>query len=319
MIQTKERITILGKTTPNYDPDLKAPLLCTTGINQRGEWRRLYPIPVESYPLIRSWNVVEVVLLRAGKQLPNTSHRDYRPESRVVNVSSLEPLRVVGTVSKTNEKLHLIKRLLCPSEEWLKEQRNPRRTIGIVKPMDWSIRVLDSSQKKAEDEDIQTLLNYSDPVAKRNDEKRRLLEQRLMNYYRRFLDVKMRFRCEYNDVCPGHEKNILDDGIHQFIKNEFNKCHDLDTVKVRTLERMEDGNQQSWIFLGLGTINGRPFTYTIGSVFRLPKSKISASTIDSLDPRKANLVTYLRKKEPQARTDIQLKDKGVQRKLFDQY
>ena len=50
----KERILILAKTYPTYSKKYFE-LVCTAGINERGEWRRIYPVPFRSLKEIEQY------------------------------------------------------------------------------------------------------------------------------------------------------------------------------------------------------------------------------------------------------------------------
>ncbi len=280
----KEIITILGKATPVFSEDLRNGLICTVGINENDEFRRLYPVPLDTYEKISNWSIIEVELLQQGERHPNSRHIDNRPETRVIDTTKENPFKVVGEINNVKKRFEVIKRLINPSEEWIKEQKEPKRTIGIILPDILKIEVAASQQepKKPKSIDHHSLLEYVSQEIKEESERKRILEKYLRKYTTRILDVHFKFKCHFNSRCSGHNKMALDDGLHQRIMR-LSKEKPINEVIDKIIEEIQEKHSKSWIFFGLGTVSHAPFySYTIGSVFRLPKSKISQYDIDNL-------------------------------------
>lgn len=90
-MQGRERILITVRTYPTPSTGNRE-TVCTGGITDQGEWRRLYPVPLRYLPKSQqftTWDIVEV-----GVGPPRT---DARPESRRPN---LPTLRRVGELKK---------------------------------------------------------------------------------------------------------------------------------------------------------------------------------------------------------------------------
>lgn len=277
----KERITILGKATPVFDEYLKESLICTTGINESGEFRRLYPVPITSYEHFRNWNIINIELLEKGTKCPFSDHHDYRPESRIIDLNAEEPFKVVDQVKGIRKRFNIIKSLLSPSEGWIKAQRDPRKTIGIIIPKDLKVRIEVSKQKpkKPKGPEFVSLLEYTNPEIKKDAIKRRYIEKKLREYSTRILDIRFNFKCHHNPECKGHTKQVLDDGLHQYIR-KLNRDLPINEVILKTKENIELRHSRSWVFLGLGTVTPYPYkSYIIGSVFTFPKSEISEQEI----------------------------------------
>ncbi|KKN21175.1 hypothetical protein LCGC14_0928060 [marine sediment metagenome] len=284
----KERITILGKATPVFDEYLKEGLICTTGINESGEFRRLYPVPITNYEQFSNWNIVNIELLEQGAKCPFSDHRDYRPESRILDLKAKEPFEVLGQVTGIRNRFNIIKDLLNQSEAWIKAQREPRRTIGIIRPKDLKVTIEISKQKPKESKDPEfaSLLEYTNPEIKKDATKRRFIEKKLRQYLTRILDIRFNFKCHYNPECRGHTKLVLDDGLHQYTR-KLNRELPVNDVILKTRENIELRHSRSWIFLGIGTVTPYPYkSYTIGSVFTFPKSKISEHEISEIFSKK---------------------------------
>lgn len=116
----KERILVLAEASPNWSEKYGSYLICTAGINEDGEWRRLYPVGMEQVQgAIHRWNFIST----------NTTKPDHDPriESRKINPEEIE---VDGILPK-EERRHCMEKLCDVSlERPLKE----RRSLTLVKP-----------------------------------------------------------------------------------------------------------------------------------------------------------------------------------------
>ena len=78
-----ERILVTVRTYPNLSSKYLE-TVCTAGINDQGEWRRLYPVPLRYLDDERQYKTYDVIKVRLG------SNPDGRPESRRPDTTSLE-------------------------------------------------------------------------------------------------------------------------------------------------------------------------------------------------------------------------------------
>ena len=93
-----ERILILAKTYPSPSAQY-IETSCVAGITERGEMRRLYPIPfrlIEDQQQFRKWQWVEMRVEKAT--------HDHRPESHRVDIASMS----CGVQLSTQHDLSLI-------------------------------------------------------------------------------------------------------------------------------------------------------------------------------------------------------------------
>ncbi len=98
----KEKIFVTVKTYPTKSNKYQE-LVCTAGIKENGEWVRLYPIPfrkLEDYKQFRKYTWIEVETGRA--------FNDPRPDSKKINISSLEILENIGTENNWARRRQLI-------------------------------------------------------------------------------------------------------------------------------------------------------------------------------------------------------------------
>src|ERR1035437_2266421 len=114
-----ERMLITVRTYPN--PSTKyVETVCTGGITERGEWRRLYPVAHRYLPeehLYRTFDVVEVKV-RDGT--------DGRPETRKPEILSL---KIVGHIDKWQDRVNWIRPSIFQS---LEKMRSAGKTLAPV-------------------------------------------------------------------------------------------------------------------------------------------------------------------------------------------
>ena len=97
-----EEIFIIAKTYPTRSRKYKE-LVCTAGINQRGEWIRIYPIPfrsLEEYKQFKKYTWIKAEI--------NPDQSDPRPESHKINTSSIEILENIPTNKTWGKRRELI-------------------------------------------------------------------------------------------------------------------------------------------------------------------------------------------------------------------
>lgn len=101
----KERILITVRTYPTFSKTY-IETVCTGGINDRGEWRRLYPVALryaEEEQRYRTFDIVEV-RLREGT--------DGRSETRKPEMATL---KITGHADKWADRCDWIDPTICPS------------------------------------------------------------------------------------------------------------------------------------------------------------------------------------------------------------
>jgi len=208
----KERVIVLTKTYPELSSG-HGPIVCVAGVNEYGEWRRLFPIPFkiwvdEKYANIRfsKWDVIEVDV--SEKSPPH----DRRFESR--RVLSWESIRVVERIADWSRRLTIIHELLDPDVETLV---NSGSSLGVIKPKK-VVDFFDKPRQKLRDEAEEQVLSKMDDA----DSRITLLEYLNINDEHLLPDVResevkieelpwigYRFFCN-NPHCRGHEMMVID-------------------------------------------------------------------------------------------------------------
>jgi len=209
----KEQIIVLTKTYPELSSKY-GPIVCTVGVNEYGEWRRLYPIPYEiwindKYKSIRfrKWDIIEVDV---SNKPP--SH-DRRFESR--RVLNFEKIKIIDHIDKWSHRLNIIKELLDPDIESI---INSGKSLGVIKPRIVSDffdkprqRLKDEAEKivlkKIDEADSKvTLLEYINII----DDEFVLAEVRKPEIKIEKLPwIGYKFYCN-NPKCKGHEMMVID-------------------------------------------------------------------------------------------------------------
>jgi len=208
----KERVIVLAKTYPELSSK-HGPIVCVAGVNEYGEWRRLYPIPFkiwvdDRYTNIRfsKWDVIEVDV--SEKPPPH----DRRFESR--RVLSWESIRVVEHIDDWSRRLTIIDELLDPDVETLV---NSGRSLGVIKPKH-VVDFFDKPRQRLREEAEKLVLSKMDEA----DSRVTLLEYLNINDEHLLPEVRepevkveelpwigYRFYCG-NPRCGGHEMMVID-------------------------------------------------------------------------------------------------------------
>jgi len=201
----KERILVIAKTYPECSEKYGC-LVCVAGINEDGEWRRVYPIPYylfyePKYRRLRfkKWDWIEIKIKKARHDLRIESYKVANPRA----------IRVVGSIDDWEERRKIAEKYLDRGLNYLKAQG---RSLGIIKPK----RVVDFLKKKRErldrgeqlvlEKSIQALL----PEFPETKPKMPLRPKPLpwLGY---------RFEC-YDEGCRGHEMMCIDWEIQELYR-----------------------------------------------------------------------------------------------------
>jgi len=156
----KEKILILTKTYPNLSKKY-IETVCVAGITDKGEWRRLYPIPFRKLPFNQRFKKFDWIEINTIK---NTKEKLKRKESYKVDVDSLKVLDNVGTGANRDwkERNKLLMTLTSKSlEELEKLKKSKKVSLGLIKPVelinftltpldecrDWEKNLIEGTQK----------------------------------------------------------------------------------------------------------------------------------------------------------------------------
>jgi hypothetical protein len=123
LLSQKESIIILVKAAPNWSTKYKTFEICTAGINEEGEWRRLYPFPEKTMirKEVKLWDVIEVETAKPTD--------DPRRESRKIKNSSI---KTIDRIVNREKRKEIIKNL---TESSLENALNEKRSLVLIKPI----------------------------------------------------------------------------------------------------------------------------------------------------------------------------------------
>lgn len=135
-----ERMLVLAKAYPEFSKKYNY-TICTAGITEAGEWRRIYPIPFDNYLNTkyskRDWIEYEI---------NNDENTDVRKESRKV---VLDSIHVVGN-EDTESIRNMLRSRIISLEQLKMDFKRDKTSICVIKPrleaFDLRDRVMDKSK-----------------------------------------------------------------------------------------------------------------------------------------------------------------------------
>jgi len=153
-----ETILVIAKTYPECSEKYGC-LVCVAGINEDGEWRRLYPIPYTLFynrkyeaSRFKKFDFISVRVQRAANDARSESFRILDPYR----------IKVVGSVKDWNERRKIAAEHL---DQGFAKPNTENRSLAIIKPkqiQDFVLqerqRIKDEGERAVLDKSIQTLL-----------------------------------------------------------------------------------------------------------------------------------------------------------------
>ena len=257
----RERILVIAKTYPEISTKY-GPLVCTVGLNENLEWRRIYPIPAkiffdEQYSHLRfkKWDIIEV-------ELTDARPKDPRIESyKVVN---WENIKIIGHVKRWEDKIGFLEKVLDKDIEsiW-----NSNRSIGVIKPTKL-IDFFDKPRERIKDEAEKEVLNkineaqatleqYINIKVAENDILPEVKEKDIKIEKLPWIGYK--FNCS-NINCKGHEMMAIDWEIQEL----FRRYRQIDSVKNKVFFEFK---------------NTRNIYFVIGNTWKFRKSFMIISVV----------------------------------------
>ncbi len=222
----KEKILVLAKTYPNLSQKY-VETVCCAGINEKNEWRRLYPIPFRQLPFSQRFSKFNWIEVEIEK---NTKEKLQRKESHKVNIDSIKILSKIETGKKKDwaERNKILLPLVNKSLEELETKKKEHISLGIIKPKEVSDFVLT-------------------PLAECRDWEKELIEgtqRTLFGEYKSPLDkipwkFSYIFKCE-DPTCKGHNIMCEDWELLQSWRDWKTKYPDEETVKQKIREKYFD-------------------------------------------------------------------------------
>ncbi|MFH1285639.1 MAG: hypothetical protein ABIH99_03580 [Candidatus Micrarchaeota archaeon] len=122
----RERLLVLAKASPEISSKYES-LVCVAGITDKGEWRRIYPVPWEVFWKSSGKNFKKKSWIEYELQSEEPS--DHRPESRKIKFETIKPLGEAGF-----EEIETILKKKISCIEKLEAEGPKKQSMGVVAP-----------------------------------------------------------------------------------------------------------------------------------------------------------------------------------------
>lgn len=192
----KEKILILVKTYPTFSKTYLE-LVCTAGINENGEWRRIYPVPFRSLEELEKYKKYQYIEVDIEKS------SDHRPESyRIINNTEIKLCELIATEHNWQRRKSIVFKntpiFNNKAEIITKANKNNELSLVIFKPD----KVIDLIIEKADNEYKQDVLDY---VEQQNS------EQWLFPEFKREINLipKLPYKFSYKFIDVSGEESTL--------------------------------------------------------------------------------------------------------------
>ena len=148
---TTERILITVRTYPTFSRQY-IETVCTGGINDRGEWRRLYPVSLryeDEEKQYRTFDIIEVNL-RDGT--------DGRPETRKPDMATL---KITGRAEKWPDRCDWIDSTICQSVAAMTAAGRSIAPVSVKEVIEFIAKPADANWSPEQKEQLKQSLMFS--------------------------------------------------------------------------------------------------------------------------------------------------------------
>ena len=121
----KEKILILVKTYPTFSKKYFE-LVCTAGINEKGEWRRLYPIPFRELSEIEKYKKYQWIEVTLEKNISDSRKESYKVKGDIKILNHISPKN-----NWSHRKSLLINTPIYDKIEVIKEKAQKDNTLSL--------------------------------------------------------------------------------------------------------------------------------------------------------------------------------------------
>lgn len=241
MKQETEKIVVLVRATPE-ESRKHGYLVCVAGINEKGEFRRVYPFEFsygEKLIGFKKKDRIEVVLTEPD----NDQRRESRKQISYKNLHS--PVE--------DEELRNILQSKVSSIEKLKEEN---ASLGVVKPELLDVKIEINS---TEIYDRQQYFNLMGDYLVEKREKVKMP-----------VELRYHFRCKNDPTCKGHQIILLDWELNELARNVMRENANPKSIEEKIRYKFFDSMQERDLYFVLGT-HFRFKTWMIIGIFYLKK------------------------------------------------
>lgn len=241
MKQETEKIVVLVRATPE-ESKKHGYLVCVAGINEKGEFRRVYPFEFsygEKLIDFKKKDRIEVVLTEPD----NDKRRESRKQIRYKNLHS--PIE--------DEELRDLLRSKVSSIEKLKEEN---ASLGVVKPELLDVKIEINSTEICDQQQYFNLMG--DYLVEKREKVKMPVE------------LRYHFKCKNDSTCKGHQIILLDWELNELARNIMRKDTDPALVEEKIRYKFFDSMQERDLYFVMGT-HFRFKTWMIIGIFYLKK------------------------------------------------
>ncbi len=256
----EKELTVLVKTYPNLSKKYEE-LVCVAGVDNEGNWMRIYPVPYRDLRDDQKFVIFQDVNFACLK-----ASNDPRPESHKVDYDSI----VLGEVHKStgkglNDRKIIVDRAFAGSMcDLLEKQRNDKTSLGIIKPLsliDFIIAPVSGDEKW----DSEVVLRASQNSLFNPD--RLPLEEPKYSF-------KYKYRCA-NKECATHTQSITSWEIQEAYRkwrNDKGEQRALEMIREKWADQMWGETKDTHLFVGNHHKN--PQGFLVLGVFWPPQGAI---------------------------------------------
>lgn len=222
----KEKLLVIAKAYPEYSKKYHSFLMCTAGLTEDEEWRRIFPIPIGEFFKTtfkkREWIEYEI----------RDEHGDQRKESKKVFPATIRPTGEYEDIEAIRTRFQR----KCSSLESLSEQYKVDKTsIGVIKPQlgDFDMKERNNSKEKEAWLKFQTTLFPTFAVD-------------ILHKYPRYI-----FKCSKD--CNNQHKIMCEDVEAIELCRKLNRKYDENRAYDATKEKLFDWMKTRDLYFVVGT------------------------------------------------------------------
>lgn len=252
-----EKLFILTKTYPMPSRDYREHT-CVAAINDKGELRRLYPVPfrlLENDLQFKRWQWISAEINRSS---------DQRPESHRINTDTIKILSEKPLAWP--DRMAIIKPHIFSSFNALEEARiKTGMSFGIIQPLDYMLEIEEEKNKAWTIKELANLNKEGlfDPDGVKS---RRQLRKLPYKFYYRYKSPDNGEESEFRHMVTDWESGIL-------CLNCIDRYKDGWETKVREKLEGEFKNKRKLFFL-MGTVHRFPSQWLIVGLIYPPKNQL---------------------------------------------
>ena len=237
-----ERILVLVRAIPEKS-EKYGYLICVAGINERNEWRRLYPFEFSYGERLVDFGKKDLIDVNLADP-----DNDKRRESRKVTAHK-------NLNSQLNDE-EVLQRII-PMVSSIEKLKKEEASLGVIKPELTRINVIINS---TEIFDQQTYFSFADEYLEKREKVKMPVE------------LRYQFKCKDEPECKGHNIILIDWELNELARNLMRKEKDKKSIEDKIKNKFFDFMKTRDLYFFLGT-HFRYGTWIIIGLFYPQKRK----------------------------------------------